>query len=283
VAATVGALIEETAAAFAANGFAEPRRRARRLIGTALGLSASEIFAHPERPLGSAESEQAAAMLVRMVAHEPLSRILGTREFWGLEFRLSPDTLDPRPETETVVEAVLARMPDRDRPYRLLDLGTGSGCLLLALLSEYRAACGVGVDISSGAAQTARANAFDLGFADRASFVVGNWASALRGRFDTIVANPPYIPTETIPGLAPEVRDYDPIRALDGGADGLAAYRAIAADLPRLVAPRGLFAAEFGAGQDQSVAAVLTAPGLVVEGFVPDLAGISRCIVARPA
>jgi release factor glutamine methyltransferase len=281
--ANLGGVIDEAAAALAAAGFDEARRRARRLIGAALDLPASEVFAHPERPLEAGERGRIEALLTRVVANEPISRIFGRREFWGLEFRLSPDTLDPRPETETVVEAVLARVPDRNRPYRLLDLGTGSGCLLLALLSELPGATGIGVDISFGAAQAAHGNAVSLGLADRASFAVGDWAAALRGRFDTIVANPPYIPTATIPGLAPEVRDHDPIAALDGGEDGLAAYRAIAADLPRLLARGGLFAAEIGAGHDRTVATVLDAAGLAVETVVSDLAGIPRCVVARAA
>ena len=278
---TVGSAIEDAAAALGAAGFDEPRRRARRLVGAALGLSASAVFAHPERPLGPGEGDRVEELLTRILAHEPLSRIFGVREFWGLEFRLSPDTLDPRPETETVVEAVLARLPDRTRPYRLLDLGTGSGCLLLALLSELPAASGIGVDISVDAAAAAHGNAAALGLAGRARFAVGDWAAALHGRYDAVVANPPYIPTGTIPELAPEVRDHDPLRALDGGADGLAAYRAIAAELPRLLAPGGLFAAELGAGQDHAVAAILEAAGLAVETVIPDLAAIPRCIVVR--
>ena len=170
-----------------------------------------------------------------MLAREPLSRIIGRREFWGLEFLLSADTLDPRPESETVIEAILARLPDRDRAYRFLDLGTGTGCLLLALLSEYPAASGIGIDIAPGAARTARDNAERLGIGGRAQFAVGSWAAALTGRFDAVVANPPYIEHAAIADLPREVRQYDPIRALDGGADGLAAYRAIAADLQRLL------------------------------------------------
>lgn len=279
--ATLGAAIGGAAAALAAAGFDEPRRRARRLIGAALGLGPSAVFAHPERPLGPAEAAQVAAALARALRHEPPSRIFGVREFWGLEFRLSPETLDPRPETETIVEAVLAWRPDRTRHYRLLDLGTGSGCLLLALLSEWRAATGVGIDRGTGAASAARGNAAALGLGERARFVVGDWGAALRGPFDIVVANPPYIPTGAIVGLPPEVREHDPILALDGGEDGLSAYRAIARDLPRLLAPGGLFAAELGAGQDQAAAAILTAAGLAVEGLAPDLAGIRRCIIAR--
>jgi release factor glutamine methyltransferase len=281
VSRTVGAALDDAASRLAAAGFEEPRRQARRLFETTLGLSSTEVFAHPERALSAAERERLSTMLRRFVAHEPLSRIAGTREFWGLEFQLSPETLDPRPETETVVEAVLARLPDRTRPYRLLDLGTGSGCLLLALLSELRQATGVGSDVSPGAARAARDNARRLGMGHRASFVVGDWAAALDGAFDVVASNPPYIATGTIPALPPEVRDHDPHRALDGGADGLAAYRAIAADLPRLVAPGGIFATEIGADQTDAVAAILGDCGLAIEGFGRDLAGLSRCVVAR--
>jgi release factor glutamine methyltransferase len=277
---TVGAAIEHAATALAAAGFGEARRRARRLVSAALRLSAAEVFAHPERIVIALETERIGDMLDRIIAHEPLSRIEGSREFWGLEFLLSADALDPRPETETIVETVLARLADRDRPYRFLDLGTGSGCLLLALLSEYRHACGVGIDIAPGAAAMARENARRLGLGARAWFAAGDWGAAIAAQFDAVVANPPYIPTGAIAGLPPEVRDYDPHTALDGGKDGLSCYRAIAADLPRLLAPSGLFAAEIGDRQSAAVAAILADAGLCVEIVSPDLAGIPRCLVA---
>jgi len=281
VGATFGTTLDTAAAALAAAGFDEPRRRARRLLAAALGRSAADLFAHPEHTLTAVGAARVAAMLDRMTRHEPLSRIVGKREFWGLEFGLSADTLDPRPESETVVEAVLARLPDRSRGYRFLDLGTGTGCLLLALLSEFPKATGVAVDVAPGAARTARHNALMLGLGGRAHFVVGDWARAVAGRFDAVIANPPYIPTPAIAGLPPEVRDYDPRPALDGGADGLVAYRAIAADLPRLLRPSGLFAAEIGMGQAEAVDAILAQNGLAIDGFASDLAGTVRCVVAR--
>ena len=167
-----------------------------------------------------------------MTAREPLSRIVGRREFWGLEFLLSADTLDPRPDSETVVEAVLARLPDRDRSYRFLDLGTGTGCLLLALLSEYPVASGVGIDIAPGAAATARDNATRLGIGARAHFIAGNWAAALTGRFDAVVANPPYIERAAIAALPPRCATTIPSARSTAARDGLEAYRAIAAELP---------------------------------------------------
>jgi len=278
---TIGSVLDEGGAAFAVAGFDEPRRRARRLLAAALPLSAAEIFAHPEASLTVADEARVSEVLRRMIAREPLSRILGKREFWGLEFMLSAETLDPRPDSETVVEAVLSRLPDRIPSYRFLDLGTGTGCLLLALLSEFPRAIGVGLDVAPGAALTARRNAMRLGIGDRAHFAVGDWAGAIAGEFDAVIANPPYIPTAAIPELPSEVRDYDPLRALDGGNDGLAAYRAIAADLLLLLRPGGLFAAEIGMGQAEAVAAILGQGGLAIDGFAADLAGVIRCVVVR--
>jgi release factor glutamine methyltransferase len=279
--ASIGSVVEETAAALAAAGLDEPRRRARRLIAAALGLSEAEVFARPERMLSLEERSRVGAIARRVVAREPLSRVLGRREFWGLDFSLSPDTLDPRPDSETVVEAVLARLTDRAKPYRFLDLGAGSGCLLLALLSEYPAANGVGIDIAFGAVQTARHNAERFGMRGRAHFVVGDWGGALDGAFDAVVANPPYIATAELARLPSEVRDHDPPRALDGGADGLAAYRTISLELPRLIAPGGLFAGEIGIGQAETVAEIIAAGGLAVEGITPDVSRIPRVVVAR--
>jgi release factor glutamine methyltransferase len=279
--ATIGEVLDQCAAMLAAAGLEEPRRLARRVMTAALGLSAAELFAHPQRHLGEEERARVAAIAGRVAAREPLSRIVGHREFWGLDVALSHDTLDPRPETETVVETVLARLSDRGKPYRFLDLGTGSGCLLLALLSEYPKASGIGVDVMPGAAATARRNAERLNTHDRASFIAGDWGAALAGGFDVVVANPPYIASAELAQLPPEVRDHDPHRALDGGADGLAAYRAIAGGLAGLLMPGGLFAAEIGIGQDAAVARIIAAGGLAVEPAVADLAGIPRVIVAR--
>lgn len=278
---TIDSTLGTVADALAEAGFDEARRRARRLVAIALGLTPERVFARPDRVLSEDEGERLAAVLRRALAHEPPSRIEGIRAFWSLDFMLSSDTLDPRPETETVVEAVVARLAERDRAYRFLDLGTGTGCLLLALLSEFPRANGVGVDRSLGAAVTAKRNAERLGIGGRASFAVGDWAGAIGGQFDAIVSNPPYIETAEIPRLPPEVRDFDPALALDGGSDGLGAYRRIARGLSRLVAPGGFFACEIGAGQETAVIRILAGRGLEVDAVVPDLAGIPRCIVAR--
>jgi release factor glutamine methyltransferase len=233
--------------------------------------------------LDEQQISQVRALLRRMVAGEPLSRVFKRREFWGLEFSLSADTLDPRPETETVIEGVLRREPDRSAPRRLLDLGTGTGCLLLALLAELPAASGVGIDIAEGAVRTAARNAVNLGLADRARFFVGDWATAVSGKFDAILANPPYIASEALALLPREVVCYDPQRALDGGADGLRSHRAIAEAAPRLLSPNGILATEIGAGQADVVASIMKDNSLVVDGIEKDLAGIARCVIARPA
>jgi release factor glutamine methyltransferase len=280
---TIGGAVHAASSALTVAGFDEPRRRARRILAAALDIAPTEILGHPERSLTAAQQARIADFQSRMLAHEPLSRIVGHREFWGLDFQLSADTLDPRPDSETLIEAVLARWPNRQAPLRVLDLGCGTGCLLLALLSEYPEARGYGVDVAPGAAQTARENAARLGFTDRACFAVGSWAAGLRGPFDVVVANPPYIASDQLVSLPAEVRDYDPHRALDGGADGLAAYRAIATDLPRLLAPGAIFAAEIGEGQSTAAATMLKDAGLIIDSIQPDLAGIDRVVVARRA
>ena len=278
---TLGSILTEAIAVLSAAGLDDPRRRARRFVAAFLDVSPTELLSDAERALERSVVERLRGSLARIVIGEPLSRVLGWREFWGLRFALSADTLDPRPESETLVEAVLRQIPDRNVPLRLLDLGTGTGCLLLALLSELPTAVGIGVDVAVGAVMTARENAEVLGLADRARFFVGDWSSALSGRFAVIVANPPYIARGELAGLPPEVRRYDPRRAVDGGEEGLAAYQRIAEDLPALLSSGGIFAVEIGAGQASAAAAILQAGGLLVDGIERDLAGIERCIVSR--
>jgi release factor glutamine methyltransferase len=277
---TLASLLGEIAVTLSRTGSAEPRRVARRLIASILDLTPSELLGHSDRVLDEQQRGRVRLALDRMAKREPLSRILGHREFWGLEFGLSADTLDPRPETETVVEAVLRRGFNRDAPLRFLDLGTGTGCILLALLSEFPAAIGLGVDIAPGAVMSALRNAAALGLGERGHFVVGDWGTAISGRFDVIVSNPPYIASAALADLPPEVVLYDPCLALDGGADGLGAYRSLVADFVRLLEPGGIVAIEVGFNQASVVAAMLWASGLAIEGREPDLAGIARCVVA---
>ena len=277
---TVGSIVSEAAASLAKAGCDQARRRARQLIAGALDLSAAELLMRGEHRLDRSQVQQLRNFISRMAAGEPLSRILRRREFWGLDFELSPHTLDPRPDSETIIEAVLARV-DCGASLRLLDLGTGSGCLLLALLSELPIATGIGVDISEGAVATARQNAESLGLNGRSGFFVGDWGYAIAQRFDVVVANPPYIATSALRDLPQEVRLYDPPQALDGGDRGLAAYQRIIGLLPTLLAPSAVFVAEIGSGQAADVVALLQEHALACEAIERDLGGIERCIVAR--
>lgn len=222
------------------------------------------------------------AMVGRRAAGEPVSRILARREFWGLSLGLSPDVLDPRPDTETLVQAVLTEFARaKAAPLRVLELGVGSGAILCALLTEFAAATGIAVDVCARAAAQARANLAACGLGGRASVVVGSWAAAIDGKFDVVVCNPPYIASQAIGGLSREVRDHDPKLALDGGRDGLDAYRAIAPQLARLLGPGGRFFLEVGAGQAESVIALLAAQGLTAPATYADLAGLARVVAGQ--
>jgi release factor glutamine methyltransferase len=278
---TVEAVVAEAAAVLARAGRTEPRRCARRLVAAILDLPPAELLMRSGQAISREAAVRVRRLVERVARGEPVSRAIGRREFWGLDFALSADTLDPRPDSETILEAVLARLGDRAGQLRVLDLGTGAGCLLLALLSELPAAFGLGIDISEGAVATARRNAHALGLAGRACFFVGDWGSAVGEEFDVIVANPPYIPSAALADLPVEVREYDPWRALDGGEDGLDSYGKIAEQLPALLAPGGIFAGEVGAGQAAGAAAVLEARDIYLETFERDLAGIERCVLAR--
>ena len=257
-----------------------PARDARLLMAHTLGLDHPSLLDR-HQSLSASDASCFADSLARREAREPVSRIKGRREFWGMEFTLSPDTLDPRPDTETVVEAALAAFAGREPPPRILDLGTGSGCILCALLRKWPQSFGVGVDRSALAAATARRNARALGLAERAAFLGGDWASAVSGRFDLIVSNPPYIASAAVAALAPEVAAFDPLLALDGGADGLAGYRSLAPELLRLLHPGGMAVLEIGTGQAKGVGALLAAAGVDLVGARTDLSGIERALIAR--
>jgi release factor glutamine methyltransferase len=258
---------------------------ARILAGSALGLDLTGMIAAATRILTQDEAERFEDFAGRRIAGEPVARILGLKEFWGLPLRLSPATLVPRPDTETVVEAALEilRAESRcDSRLRVADLGTGSGAILLALLSELPNAFGVGTDISVPALRTARDNARQLGFAARAAFVACDYTAALSGPFDLMVSNPPYVRSAHIASLDAEVRDHDPHRALDGGIDGLDAYRAIAPEATRLLALGGTLVAEVGNGQSGDIQGMMTAAGLTPAGPPKsDLAGIRRAVTGR--
>ena len=254
---------------------------ARLLIAHALGIDRSAIVANGTRALNAREMQAIDALAARRLKHEPVARILGGKEFWSLMLDITPYVLVPRPDTETVVEAALdfvVRDGLRMERLRILDIGTGSGALLLALLSELPNALGTGTDISTAALAVARANAERHGLASRCTFVACDIAAGLQGPFDLIVSNPPYVAHGDIATLAPEVRDYDPAVALDGGSDGLDGYRAIAADAGRLLAPGGRLIVELGAGQEGAVRALFTKAGLTVGKARDDLSGIARAL-----
>ena len=276
-------LLREAAIRMRTAGIDRAEAEARLLLCAALGIAREALIAAPERCLDADQAAGFRALVDRRCAREPISRILGRREFWSLEFGLNTATLDPRPDSETLIEAALAWRPDRRAALRILDLGTGSGCLLCALLREFPAATGIGTDCAAAALEMADSNAAALGLARRARFVATDWDDGLAGRFDLVVANPPYIPRAAIDGLAPEVALFEPRAALDGGADGLEAYRALAPRIARRLAPDAAAFVEIGIDQAGPVGRIMAACGL--ERFVqnPDLGGMIRCIGVQRA
>jgi release factor glutamine methyltransferase len=273
-------------AQFAAAGIESPALDARVLIGHALSLDHTALASSASRALTAPDRDTIARLAARRMEGEPVARILGVKEFWGLPFALSPATLVPRPDTETVVEAALAAIGDnrKHETLRVADLGTGTGAILLALLHDLPNATGIGTDIDAEAIETAQTNARGLGLASRAQFALHDFDSPLNETFDLVVSNPPYILTRDIDALARDVREHDPRRALDGGADGLDAYRAIARHAPGLLRDGGHLVVEIGAGQDADVAAILTATGaLEWVATRPDLSGVKRAITVRRA
>jgi release factor glutamine methyltransferase len=283
---TIAVARRAVASAFAAAGLETPELDARLIVGCALGLDHAALAAAGDHRLAGAETNAVAALAVRRLAREPVARILGRKEFWGLPFKLNAETLVPRPETETVVEAALAALDRREQPgesLRIADLGTGSGALLLALLSELPAAWGIATDISVAALTCARANAMMHGCVARAAFVASDYGAAIAGPVDLIVCNPPYIAHAEIAALQPEVRAFDPIHALDGGPDGLDSYRAVAADARRLLSPDGILVLELGKGQVDSVTSLFEAARLRAAGPPRcDLGGVARALVVKP-
>jgi len=278
---TVNRVIADITTRFAGVGIDSARLDARILVAHVLDLDPGMLFARGDMDI-AAHSAGLEKLVQRRLAHEPIARIIGHREFWGLDFLITPATLDPRADTETLVAAVLNRRPRFAAP-RVLDLGTGSGCILLAILKDWPEASGIGVDLNPDAVEAAAENARRLGLASRASFYVGNWCDGLTEKFDIIVSNPPYIAAGEIPTLAAEVKDFDPMLALDGGADGLAAYRALIPAVAPVLAAAGLLFLEIGAGQDQAVTRLLLAKGFRLDAEHRDLAGIGRCLEAERA
>lgn len=263
----------------AAAGLDDPRREAGLLLCATLGVGRDVLLASPARVIDEDQRRDFDGLIARRADREPAAYILGEREFWSLSFLVNRHSLIPRPDSETLIEAALDGIDNHAAPRRLLDFGAGSGCLLLALLSELDNADGIGVDISPPAIAVAAANAVRLGLGHRARFLCSNWGRALAGEFDLIIANPPYIDSGDMAALSPEITRYEPALALDAGTGGLDCYRALAPDLARLLAADGLAIIEIGQGQADAVAAIMVEHGLSEIQRRRDLAGIERCIV----
>ena len=279
---TVAGLIRRATKQLSLRGVETAVLDARLLLQAAAGITHADIVAWPDLVLSADAMASFWSFVDRRSAFEPVSRILGSREFYGRSFRVTPDVLDPRADTETLVEAALGLAKGKG-PLRILDLGTGSGAIVVALLAELPKAVAVASDLSAAALQVAKGNAEVLGVADRASFVQTNWFDGIEGQFDLIVSNPPYIPLGDIAGLAADVRDFDPPKALDGGPDGLEAYRRIASGAEAYLAPKGHVLVEIGAGQENKVNKFFREQGFVPKGRHLDLAGHIRCLAfSRP-
>lgn len=278
---TVGAFLCQAGQILRAAAIENPRLEARLLLGHALGATPEQLIRDPRAPVPPDAAARFRAAIAARLDAKPVAHILGSQGFWTLDLAVSPATLIPRPDSETLVEAALDLFPDPAASLRVLDLGTGTGCLLLAVLAERPNAVGIGVDLIPEAAALAAANARRSGLADRAAFLAGNWDAALSGRFDLVLSNPPYIESGAIAGLMPEVARHEPRSALDGGADGLGAYRLLVAALPRLLQAGGAAVLELGTGQLPAVAALAREGGLIVDSCRPDLAGTPRALVLR--
>lgn len=258
-------------------GIENPGLESRILFKHVLGISDADLIRGSEKPVSSSDQQQIEAFIQRRVAGEPLSRILGQREFYGRDFIVTPDVLDPRPDTETIIDVAVKKF-EREAPLRILDLGTGSGCILVTLLCEFLQATGMGIDRSAEAIAIAQKNAEQNDVTDRIAFTQGDWAENLEESFDLIVSNPPYIPSPDISNLESEVKNHDPILALDGGNDGLDAYKTIFPQLKKNLSKGGTALFEIGISQLQQVVRLVENAGLSVRESHDDLAGIPRVV-----
>lgn len=274
-------VLRDAAQALKAAGIESPAMEARLLLAHSLGWSQEQLLARDHETPNSEQLQAFQALLQRRLAHEPMAYLLGKKEFYGLDFEVSPATLIPRADTETLINAVLARFPDRSDAITILDLGTGSGCILVTLLSLFPQAQGVAVDRSSEALAVAQRNAARHAVQHRMRLLQGEWLDAIHSRFDVVVSNPPYIPQAEIAGLMPEVARYEPKTALDGGEDGLDAYRHIIATAHAALVPGGALVFEVGMGQAEAVATMLCQAGYEGETITQDLGGIARVVMAN--
>lgn len=279
--ATIGSFQQIIMQRLSQAGIKETRLEARLILCHVLAVDTAVLIGYPERAVNAQQGAEIETILERRCQREPLSQIFGQKEFWSLPFKVTADTLTPRPDSETLIEAVLRYRPEFDQPLRILDLGTGTGCLLLSLLSEYPNASGVGVDISQAAVVVAQENAKALGMAKRCTIMQGSWFDPVAGQepFDIIISNPPYIPQGEKASLQPEVRKYDPDLALFGGIDGLDPYRHLAAQAANYLIDDGLVVVEFGQGQESKIRSIVELNGLKTIEECSDLAGITRCAI----
>lgn len=279
---TLSALLAQTRKRFLDAGLTDPSTDARLLIGGLLDIAPTALVTDPSRPISEDEARRVDQAVRRRLMREPVHRILGRREFFGLELLLSSETLEPRPDTEILVDHVLPHLERiaalGNRP-RFIDFGTGTGAIALALLSQCPDAEAVAVDISEDALKTAERNARQLGLGDRFQPLLSDWAEKVEGTFDAIVSNPPYIPSRVIEDLDPEVRLHDPTRALDGGEDGLDAYRILARQTGPLLRPNGIVALEIGYDQKIPVTALFEQAGFQLEAAARDYGGNDRVLV----
>lgn len=281
---TLAAALRDLRAQLEGAGIAAAALEARLLAAHAIGLTPDAVRTPSDRTMTEAEAALLAELSQRRLSGEPVARITGEWEFWGMAFALSPDTLIPRADTETLVEIALEELDARGMRHaklRIADLGTGTGCLLAALLRELPRASGIGTDIAEGAVTTARANLARHGLDARSEIRLADWTEGLAERFDLVVSNPPYIAHNVLPSLDAEVRAHDPSRALDGGADGLDFYRRLVSDLPGLLASDGLAVLEIGYDQAQEATRLFRDGALIVGAVRTDLAGNPRALVVR--
>jgi release factor glutamine methyltransferase len=281
---TIRQLLDELSGQLIAADIENPRKEARLLVQHVTGLEVAQIIGDPDQSLGADDIRRIRDLTTRRSASEPLALITGVKEFWSLPFAVTPDTLIPRPDSESLIEAALEATPGRNQKLRILDLGVGSGCLLLALLSELPRAWGLGVDLNPAAIATAKRNADTLNLEDRVAFSCGNWGDSLspdeNGKFDLVICNPPYVTENEWRELDGNIRLYEPRLALDGGPDGLQAYRSISAQLGLYLAPLGIAIIEMGYGQHVDIKEIFERSGHRVQGMRQDFSKVNRCLLA---